>query len=73
MLGITVGARHKLPIEAVIVWLMVTFTTVIIYEVVKIWLNSKKKVKQAFFGIAEKDSTEQQMELSSKKTTGLEE
>ena len=73
MLGITVGAWHKLPIEAVIVWLMVTFTTVIICEVVKIWLNSKKKVKQAFLGIAEKDSTEQQMELSSKKTTGLEE
>jgi len=73
MLGITVGAWYKLPIEAVIVWLMVTFTTVIIYEVLKIWLNSKKKVKHAFFGIAEKDSTEQKMELSSKKTTGLEE
>lgn len=58
MLGITVGAWYKLPIEAVIVWLMVTFTTVIIYEVFKIWLNSNKKVKQAFFGIAEKDSTE---------------
>ena len=52
---------------------MVTFTTVIIYEALKIWLNSKKKAKQAFLGIAEKDSTEQQMELSSKKTTGLEE
>ena len=73
MLGIMIGAWHDLPIEAVLVWLMVTFTTVIIYEAIKIWLNSKKKVKQAFFGIAEKGSTEQQMELSSKKTTGLEE
>ncbi len=58
MLGITVGAWYKLPIEAVIVWLMVTFTTVIIYEVLKIWLNSKKRVKQAFLGIGEKDSAE---------------
>ncbi len=72
MLGITIGAWYKLPIEAVIVWLMVTFTTVIIYEVLKIWLNSKKKVKQAFFGIAVKDSAEQQMVLPNKKTTGLE-
>jgi hypothetical protein len=55
MLGITVGAWYKLPLEAVIVWLMVTFTTVIIYEVIKIWLNSKKKMKQAFLGIAEKE------------------
>ncbi len=72
MLGITIGAWYKLPIEAVIVWLMVTFTTVIIYKVLKIWLNSKKKVKHAFFGIAVKDSAEQQMELPNKKTTGLE-
>lgn len=56
MLGITVDAWYNLPIEAVIVWLMVTFTTVIIYEVLKIWLNSKKKAKKAFLGIAEKDS-----------------
>ncbi len=50
MLGITVDAWYNLPIEAVIVWLMVTFTTVIIFETLKIWLNSNKKAKQAFFG-----------------------
>ncbi|MHC4266967.1 MAG: hypothetical protein ACYSTS_00750 [Planctomycetota bacterium] len=59
MLGITVKAWYNLPIEAVVVWLMVTFTTVIIYEVLKIWLNSKKKAKHAFLGIAEKDGKEQ--------------
>jgi hypothetical protein len=58
MLGITVGAWYDLPIEAVVVWLMVTFTTVIIYEVLKVWLNSKKKAKHAFLGIAEKDPKE---------------
>jgi hypothetical protein len=45
---------------------MVTFTTVIIYEALKIWLNSKKKAKQAFLGIAEKDSTGQQKETVKK-------
>ncbi len=59
MFGITVDAWYNLPLEAVIVWLMVTFTTVIIYEALKIWLNSKKKAKQAFLGIVEKDGTKQ--------------
>jgi hypothetical protein len=34
MVGITVGAWSGLPIEAVLVWCAVTFTTVVIYEVV---------------------------------------
>jgi len=32
MLGITIGAWSRLPIEAVMLWMSVTFTTVIIYE-----------------------------------------
>ncbi len=58
MLGITVGAWYNLPIEAVVVWLMVTFTTVIIYEVLKILLNTKKKMQHAFLGLAEDDGNE---------------
>ncbi len=50
MLGITISAWSELPIEAVLVWMAVTFTTVIIYEVIKIWLYSEKNIKQAFFG-----------------------
>jgi hypothetical protein len=33
-------------VEAVCVWLVVTYTTVITYEVIKIW-----KALEAFFGI----------------------
>ncbi|MBI3814951.1 MAG: hypothetical protein HY279_10885 [Nitrospinae bacterium] len=54
MLGITVGAWSRLPIEAVMLWMSVTFTTVIIYEVIKIWFNSGKKAMEAFFGIRTK-------------------
>ncbi|HEY8967121.1 MAG TPA: hypothetical protein VIM58_11785 [Candidatus Methylacidiphilales bacterium] len=34
MLGIFIAGWYDLPIEAVMIWLMVTFTTVIIYEVI---------------------------------------
>jgi len=50
MLGITIDAWTSLPVEAVLVWMAVTFTTVIIYEVIKIWLYSGKHLKKAFLG-----------------------
>ena len=50
MLGLTIGAWSQLPIEAVWVWLAVSFTTVISYEVVKIWLDMGKRALEAFFG-----------------------
>jgi len=50
MLGLTIGAWSQLPIEAVWVWLAVSFTTVISYEVVKIWLATGKRALEAFFG-----------------------
>jgi hypothetical protein len=50
MLGITIGAWASLPIEAVLVWMAVTFTTVIVYEAIKIWLSSGKGIKKAFLG-----------------------
>lgn len=50
MLGLTVSAWASLPIEAVLVWIAVTFTTVIVYEAIKIWLSSGKRLKKAFLG-----------------------
>ena len=51
MLGLTIGAWSQLPIEAAFVWLAVSFTTVIGYEVVKIWLATGKRALEAFFGV----------------------
>lgn len=51
MMGLTIGAWRGLPLEAVAVWMAVTFTTVIVYEVVKIWLALGVGASQAFFGI----------------------
>lgn len=50
MLGITIGAWSNLPIEAALLWMAVTFTAVIIYEVIKIWLHSGRRAREAFFG-----------------------
>lgn len=52
MMGIFIGAWSGLPVEAILVWLAVTFTTVIIYEVVKIWQCSGKGVGEAMVGPA---------------------
>lgn len=50
MLGIDVDAWSYLPIEAVLVWFAVTWTTVIVYEVIKLWLASGKSARAAFLG-----------------------
>jgi len=51
LVGLQIGAWSGLPIEAVCVWLAVTFTTVITYEVIKIWKALGTRALQAFFGI----------------------
>jgi hypothetical protein len=51
MMGLAIGAWHGLPVEAVCVWLAVTFTTVITYEVIKIWQALGRGVWEAFFGV----------------------
>jgi hypothetical protein len=51
LMGLHIGAWSGLPIEAVCVWLAVTFTTVIIYEVIKIWKALGTRALEAFFGI----------------------
>ena len=48
MVGLKIGAWSNLPIEAVLVWLAVTYTTVIVYEVVKIWQASGETARKAF-------------------------
>ena len=50
MMGIYIGAWSQLPLEAVFVWLAVTYTTVILYEVVKIWQASGKGLREAMTG-----------------------
>ena len=51
MMGLTIGAWSHLPIEAVCVWLAVSFSTVIGYEAVKIWLATGQRALAAFFGV----------------------
>jgi hypothetical protein len=53
MMGLFIGAWAGLPIEAVVVWIAVTFGTTIVYETVKIWQASGKPARRAFFGGSE--------------------
>jgi hypothetical protein len=50
MMGIFITAWNQLPIEAVCVWIAVSFQTVIVYEIIKRWQASGKKARHAFFG-----------------------
>ena len=50
MIGLAIGAWSKLPIEAVCVWIAVTFATVIIFEIVKLWQASGRTAREAMFG-----------------------
>ncbi len=50
MMGLFINAWSQLPVEAVFVWLAVTYTTVILYEVVTMWQVSGKSLKCALFG-----------------------
>ena len=51
MLGLNVGAWSNLPVEEPCVWMAVSYTTVIVYEVIKIWKALGTGVLEAFFGI----------------------
>jgi hypothetical protein len=52
MVGLFIGAWAGLPIEAVTVWIAVTYGTVIVYEIVKVWQASGKPARSAFLGSA---------------------
>jgi hypothetical protein len=51
LIGLQVGAWSGLPIEAACVWLAVSFTTIITYEVIKIWKALGTRALDAFFGV----------------------
>lgn len=50
MMGLFIAAWSRLPVEAVFVWLAVTYTTVIVYEVVTLWVGTGKGFKEAMVG-----------------------
>jgi len=50
MIGIFIGAWAGLPIEAVMVWIAVTYGTTIVYEIMKAWQASGRSAKSAFLG-----------------------
>jgi len=56
MMGVFIGAWSGLPIEAVMVWLAVTYGTVILFEAVKIWQASGRRAREAFLGLKQSTS-----------------
>jgi Lycopene cyclase len=50
MMGLRVTAWAGMPVEEVAVWMSVTFTTVLVYEVVKRWQASGKPMRRALMG-----------------------
>jgi hypothetical protein len=50
MTGLFIGAWSGLPIEEVCVWIAVTYATVIVFEVVKVWLASERSLRGALLG-----------------------
>jgi hypothetical protein len=50
MMGLRVTAWAGLPIEAVVLWMAVTFTTVLVYETVKRWKASGRPMRRAMLG-----------------------
>lgn len=50
MIGLRITAWSRLPIEEVCVWIAVTYATVIVYEIVRRWQASGKKIRHALMG-----------------------
>ncbi len=50
MIGLRIDAWSGLPIEEPLVWMAVSYATVIVYEVIKIWLALGTRAAEAFFG-----------------------
>lgn len=55
MIGLSIGAWSNLPVEEPCVWMAVTFTTIITYEVIKIWKALGTRALEAFFGVEQRD------------------
>ena len=50
MIGLRIGAWADLPVEEICLWIAVSYATVIVFEVVKVWHASGKAAKHAFLG-----------------------
>ena len=50
MLGLYIDAWCRLPVEEIVVWMAVTSTTAIFYEVVKVFLAREGPWFEALFG-----------------------
>ncbi len=50
MLGIRITAWSSLPLEEVYIWIAVTYSSVIVYEIVKRWKGSGRTLRHALLG-----------------------
>lgn len=50
MMGVYITAWYGLPMEEVVVWIAVTYQTVIVYEIVRRWKASGRSVSEALLG-----------------------
>jgi hypothetical protein len=50
MLGIRITAWAYLPIEEIYVWIAVTYSTVIVYEIIRRWKTSGRSMRHALLG-----------------------
>ena len=50
LVGVRITAWNGLPIEEVLIWIGVTYATVIVYEIVRRWQASGKKIRHALLG-----------------------
>jgi hypothetical protein len=50
MTGLRIAAWSRLPIEEVCLWIAVTYATVIVYEIVRRWQASGKRIMHALMG-----------------------
>ncbi len=71
MMGLFIGAWSGLPIEAVVVWIAVTYGTTIVYEILKLWQVGGKPARRAFFG-ASRRSMHSTLPQETKQSTLLE-
>ena len=53
MVGIYISAWYHLPVEAAFLWMVVTYTTVIVYEAIKLWLLFKEPLQHKTSGDAQ--------------------
>lgn len=50
MLGVRITAWARLPVEEVYLWVAVTYSSVIVYEIAKRWKASGRGMRHAFLG-----------------------